>query len=110
MIRRKLLIAIAAAALYAVVLVTTASAALHRVQVTLTTGQVITTTVEVPAGASIASVQVPDLPAPVQEIVDLGPVEVPTPVPTPPPVEVPQVDVPEVDVPTPDATPVTGGG
>ncbi len=116
MIRRKLLIAFAAAALYAVVLVTSASAALHRVQVTLTTGQVITTTVEVPDGASVTSVEVPGLPAPVQEIVDLGPVEVPTPVPTAPPAEVPQVDVPEVEVPKPSATPEiqpgggTGGG
>src|SRR5688572_8213241 len=112
MIRRKLLIAFAAAALYAVVLVTSASAALHRVQVTLTTGQVITTTVEVPDGASVASVEVPGLPAPVQEIVDLGPVEVPTPVPTQPPAEVPQVDVPEVEVPEPEVTPGTqpGGG
>jgi murein DD-endopeptidase MepM/ murein hydrolase activator NlpD len=113
MTSRKLLIAIAAAALYAVVLVTSANAALHRVQVTLITGQTITVTVDVPAGTPVQQVQIPGLPAPVQNIVDLGPVEVPTPVPTVPPVQtpdLPDVDVPEV--PTPDATPGNqqGGG
>src|ERR687894_650764 len=45
---RKLLIALAATAMYAVVLVTTASAELRRYQVTLVTGQVMTVTVDVP--------------------------------------------------------------
>jgi murein DD-endopeptidase MepM/ murein hydrolase activator NlpD len=112
MTRRKLLIAITAAALYAVVLVTSASAALHRVQVTLVTGQTLTMTVDVPEGTSVQQLQIPGLPAPVQEIVDLGPVETPTPVPTVPPVETPEVQVPEVDTPTPDPTPGNqqGGG
>ena len=101
--RKLLTIATAAAALYAVVLVASASAALHRVQVTLVTGQTLTLTVDVPPGTPIQQVQIPGLPAPVQEIVDLGPVETPTPVPTVPPVDAPDVDVPEVDVPTPDA-------
>jgi hypothetical protein len=111
MTHRKLLIALAAAALYAVVLVTSASAALHRVQVTLVTGQTMTLTVDVPPGTPVQQLQIPGLPAPVQDIVDLGPVETPTPVPTPPPVEVPDVDLPEVD-PTPDPTPGNqqGGG
>ena len=55
MIGRKLLIALAAAALYAVVLVATASAEVHRVQVTLVTGQVLTVTVDVPPGTTVCS-------------------------------------------------------
>ncbi len=99
--RKLLTIATAAAALYAVVLVASASAALHRVQVTLVTGQTLTLTVDVPPGTPIQQVQIPGLPAPVQEIVDLGPVEEPTPAPTVPPVEVPDVDLPDVEVPVP---------
>jgi murein DD-endopeptidase MepM/ murein hydrolase activator NlpD len=114
MTSRKLLIAIAATALYAVVLVTSASAALHRVQVTLVTGQTLTMTVDVPPGTPVQQLQIPGLPAPVQEIVDLGPVETPTPTPTPtvPPVDTPDVDLPDIDEPTPDPTPGNqqGGG
>jgi murein DD-endopeptidase MepM/ murein hydrolase activator NlpD len=114
MTSRKLLIAIAATALYAVVLVTSASAALHSVQVTLVTGQTLTMTVDVPPGTPVQQLQIPGLPAPVQEIVDLGPVETPTPTPTPtvPPVDTPDVDLPDIDEPTPDPTPGNqqGGG
>src|SRR5918992_2359576 len=81
--RRKLGIALAAAALFGVLLVVPASAQLHRVSVTLVTGQTITTTVDVPPGASVESIQIPGLPAPVQSITDLGPVATPTPVPEP---------------------------
>ena len=57
---RKLLgIALAATALYAGVLVVSASAELHRVQVTLVTGQVLTVTVDVPAGTPVQQVQIP---------------------------------------------------
>ena len=115
--RKILSTAFVAAALYAVVLVTTASAALHRVQVTLITGQTLTVTVDVPAGTPVTQVQIPGLPAPVQDVVDLGPVEVPTPVPTVPPVQTPEIDLPEVDapdvdVPKPNPTPGNqqGGG
>lgn len=114
MIGRKLLIALAAAALYAVVLVATASAEMHRVQVTLVTGQVLTVTVDVPAGTPVTQVQIPGLPAPVQNIVDLGPIATPTPVATPtvPPVQVPNVKVPDVKVPNPVKKPgnQNGGG
>ena len=89
MTRRTLLTAIAAAALYAVVLVTSASAALHRVQVTLVTGQTLTMTVDVPPGTPVEQVQIPGLPAAVQEIVDLGPAQTPTPTPTASPVKTP---------------------
>ena len=103
MTSRKLLIAITATALYAVVLVASASAALHRVQVTLITGQTLTLTVDVPPGTPVEQVQIPGLPAPVQEIVDLGPAETPTPTPTVPPVETPEE--PKADEPTPEPTP-----
>ncbi len=106
---RKLLIALLAAALYAVVLVTSASAEIHRVQVTLVTGEVITTTVDVPPGASVSSVQIPGLPAPAQSVVDLGPVATPTPVPTVPPT--PTVPaVPEVKAPELPKQPDSGSG
>src|SRR4051794_25425516 len=107
---RKLLgIALAASALYAGVLVTSASAELHRVQVTLVTGQVVTVTVDVAPGSSVTPAQITGLPAPIQNIVDLGPVATATPVATPtipPTPTVPSVKVPSI--PTPGNT--HGGG
>jgi hypothetical protein len=107
---RKLLIALTAAALYAVVLVASASAEVHRVQVTLVTGQVLTVDVDVPPGTPVEQVQIPGLPAPVQNIVDLGPVATPTvpPAPTAPPVKTPAV--PDVDLPSPTPGNQQGGG
>ena len=78
MIRRPFLTAVVAAALYAAVLVSTASAQLHNVRVTLVTGQVMTLQVEVAEGATATAAQLPPLPAPAQTIEDLGPVQVPT--------------------------------
>src|SRR5215211_7877368 len=78
--RRKLVIALAAAALFGV-LVVPASAELHRVNVTLVTGEVRTMTVDVPPGQTVESIQIPGLPAPVRSVEDLGPVATPTPVP-----------------------------
>jgi hypothetical protein len=78
--RRKLVITLAAAAMFGV-LVVPASAELHRVTVTLVTGQSITMTVDVPPGASVESIEIPGLPAPVQSIVDHGTVATPTPTP-----------------------------
>ena len=113
---RPLPTAVTAAALYAVVLVATASAQLHQVRVTLVSGQVLTFTVDVPQGGTATAAQLPPLPAPAQSIQDLGPVQTPTPVPTPKLPQVPTPDVPSVQVPgvsgggkTPD-NPVTGGG
>jgi hypothetical protein len=79
--RRKLVITLAAAAMFGF-LVVPASAELHRVTVTLVTGQTMTLTVDVPPGASVESIEIPGLPAPVQSIVDHGPVATPTPDPT----------------------------
>src|SRR5687768_13421550 len=102
MTRRPFLTAAVAAALYATVLVSTASAQLHQVRVTLTTGEVMTFTVEVADGATATAAQIPPLPAPPESIEDLGPVQVPTPVPTPQlPLPTATPTVPDLPVPTP---------
>jgi Transglycosylase SLT domain len=77
--RRPLAIAIVAAALYAGVLVATASAQLHRVLVTLVTGQQLTMTIDVPPGTPVSSISIPGLPAPVKSIQDLGAIVTATP-------------------------------
>jgi len=83
--------AVLAAALYAVVLVSTASAEIHQVRVTLVTGQVLTLQVDVAPGSTATAAQLPSLPAPVKSVQDLGPIATPTPIPTP---QLPQVPVP----------------
>ena len=97
--RRKLVIAFAAAAALFGMLVVPAAADLHRVSITLVTGQTLTMTIDVPPGTAVESIQIPGLPAPVQSITDLGPVATPTPlptaVPTPPPA--PAVPAPAKD-------------
>src|SRR5215218_7658993 len=118
MIRRPFLTAAVAAALYATVLVGTASAQLHNVRVTLVTGKVLTMQVEVAEGATATASQIPGLPDPVQTVEDLGPVQVPTVVPTPQvplPTATPQVPplpipTPSVDKPELPGTPGGGGG
>jgi murein DD-endopeptidase MepM/ murein hydrolase activator NlpD len=100
---RKLLIALMAAALYAAVLVASASADQHRVRVTLVGGQVMTLTVDVPAGGSVTGA-LPALPGPVAGVEDLGPIETPSPSPTP------ELPIPTVGSPTPTETPTTAGG
>src|SRR3954463_11250400 len=96
---RTLLIALIAASLYAAVLTTSADADQHRVRVTLVTGQVLTLTVNVPPGGSVAA-SLPALPAPVQSVVDLGAIATPTPIPTPQ-LPAPTPTVPSVTGPTP---------
>jgi len=71
MSRRTLVIALAAAATFGLTAVP-ASAELHRVSVTLVTGQVLTMTIDVAPGAAVESVPIPGLPAQVQSITDLG--------------------------------------
>jgi hypothetical protein len=111
--RRTLLTALAAAALYAVV-VTSASAELHRLAVKLTNGQSVELTVDVPAGTSVQDVALPPLPAPVDSVVDLGPVSTPTPTATASPTQTPAPSV--TATPTPgnigsgDNAGSTGGG
>src|SRR3954454_24577208 len=108
MTRRKLLIALATAGLYAL-LAATASAELHRLQVTLVTGQTIVVTVDVPPGVPPTSVTIPELPAPASSITDLGPVATPTPVGTPELPAVPSPAQPGTPTPSP-ATPTPSPG
>ena len=103
--RWKPVTALAAAAMFGV-LVAPASAELHRVTVTLIDGQTLTLTVDVPPGASVDSIEIPGLPAPVQTVADLGPAETPTPTPTAAPT---QTAVPEL-TPTPSPTQTPQGG
>ena len=107
MIRRKLLIALAATALYAVVLVTSASAEMRQVRVTMTNGQTLTLTVDVPPGTAVQDLQIPGLPAPVQTIEDLGPAPTPTPSPTATATPTPTITITPTPTttPTPTATP-----
>src|SRR5215212_11467265 len=104
--------ALVTTALYAVVLVGTASAEPHTVRVTLVSGEVLTYTVDVSPGATATAAQLPPLPTPVQTIDDLGPVPTPTPIPTPqlPQVPLPTPTVPSVPNPTGNPLPDTGDG
>jgi hypothetical protein len=79
--RRKLVIGLAAAAMFGAIAVP-AAAELHRVTVTLTNGETVTLVVDVPPGSPLESIPLPGLPAPVESITDLGPVETATPTPT----------------------------
>ena len=100
--RRKLVIALCAAALFGVVAMP-ASAELHRVAVTLVTGQTVEMTVDVPPGGSVQSVALPSLPAPVASITDLGPVATPAPTATTTPAPT------TTATPAPTETPAAGG-
>jgi murein DD-endopeptidase MepM/ murein hydrolase activator NlpD len=111
MIRRKLPIALAVAAMYAALLATTASAEPHTVRVTLVTGQVLVMTIDVPPGGSPSASQLPGLPAPVESIEDLGPIGTPTPVPTPDlPVPTPELPAPGAPTPAPGTPEAPGAG
>src|SRR5829696_75751 len=104
MIRRPFLTAAVTAALYATVLISTASAQLHTVRVTLVTGQVMTLQVEVADDATATASELPPLPAPTQTVEDLGPVQVPTVVPTPQlPLPTATPTAPSLPIPTPDS-------
>src|SRR3954465_15573739 len=100
--RRPVAIALATSAFYAGIFVTTAHAEMHYVRVTLTTGQQITITVDIPPATPVEQLQIPGLPAPGASIVDLGSAEgPPSPTANPPPV----VHVTVTPPPTPTATP-----
>ena len=109
--RRKLVITLAATAMFGMVVVP-ASAELHRVAVKLTTGEEITLTVDIPPGQTAQSIEIPGLPAPVESVTDLGPVETPTPEPTQTPTPTPEATpekTPEgTATPSPTATPDVG--
>jgi Transglycosylase SLT domain/Peptidase family M23 len=96
---------LAAAAMFGV-LVVPASAELHRVSVTLVTGETLERTVDVPPGQTVQSVHIPGLPAPVKSVTDLGPVATPTPVPEPTATPtLPATPTPVTPTPTPTEQP-----
>jgi soluble lytic murein transglycosylase-like protein len=105
MTRRKLVIGIAAAAMFGV-LVVPASAELHRVSVTLVTGETRTVTVDVPEGSTVESAQIPGVrKKDVQSITDLGPVTTPSPEPTATETETAEPDPTKTPKPTPTKEP-----
>ena len=119
--RRKLVITLAATAMFGLVVVP-AHAELHSVTVRLVTGEEITVTVDVAEGQTAQTITIPGLPAPVETVTDLGPVETETPTPkptstatpertpeqtaTPAPTEAPNVG--QLPAPTPGATQTPG--
>jgi murein DD-endopeptidase MepM/ murein hydrolase activator NlpD len=108
MIRRPLLTALLATALYAAILVGTASAELHRVRATWDDGRVLIITVNVPTGTTVTAAQLPGASTPPQSIEDLGPIPTVTPIPTP---ALPQVPIPTPTVPSTGLpSPTPGGG
>ena len=93
MCRRKLIIVLATAGILGLP-AAPASAELHRVSVTLVTGQTLTMTIDVAPGTAIETLEIPGLPAPVQSITDLGVVPTPTPEPAPMPAGTPAIESP----------------
>src|SRR3954471_3783590 len=100
--RRPVAIALATSAFYAGIFVTTASAEMHYLRVTLVTGQQITVTADIPPDTPVDQIQIPGLPAPIASIVDLGSTEsTPSPTATAPPI----VTVEPTATPEPTAQP-----
>jgi murein DD-endopeptidase MepM/ murein hydrolase activator NlpD len=97
--RRKGIIAVIVATVGLGVAAIPASAELHSVTVVLATGQRINTTVDIPPGGSVSSVQIPGISGTIVQIIDNGPIATPTPNATP------QLPVPTVTVPGLPGTP-----
>src|SRR3954471_21197802 len=107
--RRPVAIALATSAFYAGIFVTTASAEMHYLRVTLVTGQQLTVTADIPAGTPVDQIQIPGLPAPIASIVDLGSTaRPPSPTATAPPVVT--VEPTATPTPTPQPTPEKSSG
>ena len=108
---RPLLTAVLATAIYAVILVGTASAEQHRVRVTLANGDVVTLTLDVAQGATATLAQLPPLPSPPTSIEDLGPDPGADGRPDAPASagSDPTPTVPNLPVPTPTGTPANPG-
>src|SRR5262245_46951883 len=77
--RRKGIIAVIAATVGLGVAALPASAELHSVTVVLVTGQRITTTVDIPPGTPASQIHVPGITGTISQIIDNGPIAVPTP-------------------------------
>ena len=110
--RRKGIIALIAATVGLGVAALPADAALHSVTVVLVTGERINVTVDVPPGTPVSQVKIPGITGAIAQVIDNGPIQLPTPVPTPqaPVPTVPSVpNVPSVPgAPKPSATSTPG--
>ncbi|HYM57083.1 MAG TPA: hypothetical protein VES79_03890, partial [Solirubrobacteraceae bacterium] len=110
--RRKLILVLVAAAIGFGVVALPAAAELHSVTAVLVTGERITTTVDIPAGMALRDVSIPGVTGTIKEVLDNGPVEVPTPGPIhqvpdapalPSPTGTPMPGAPEVPAGEPEA-------
>jgi len=99
--RRKLILVLVAAAIGLGVVALPAAAELHSVTVVLVTGERITTTVDIAPGTAPKDVAIPGVTGTIKEVLDNGPVEVPTPGPIP---QVPGAPA----LPSPTGTPTPG--
>src|SRR3954451_20892647 len=109
--RRKGIIAVIVATVGLGVAALPAAAELHSVTVVLVTGQRITKTVDIARGTPASQITVPGITGAIAQIIDNGPINVPTPTGTPLPAPtVPAVPtVPGTQKPKPPATPTPGG-
>src|SRR3954471_1948050 len=81
--RRKLIIAVIVATVGLGVAALPAAAELHSVTVVLVTGQRITKTVDIAPGTPASQIAVPGITGAIAQVIDNGPVNVPTPTGTP---------------------------
>src|SRR3954449_4206423 len=104
--RRKGIIAVIVATVGLGVAALPAAAELHSVTVVLVTGQRITKTVDIAPGTPASQITVPGITGAIAQIIDNGPINVPTPTGTP----LPSPTVPGVSTkPKPSATPTPNG-
>src|SRR3954470_21414085 len=108
--RRKLIIAVIVATVGLGVAALPAAAELHSVTVVLVTGQRITKTVDIAPGTPASQIVVPGITGAIAQIIDNGPINVPTPTGTPLPAPtVPAVPTVPGTKPKPKATPTPDG-
>src|SRR4051794_23861169 len=108
--RRKLIIAVIVATVGLGVAALPAAAELHSVTVVLVTGQRITKTVDIAPGTPASQIVVPGITGAIAQIIDNGPINVPTPTGTPLPAPtVPAVPTVPGTKPKPKATPTPNG-
>ena len=108
--RRKVIIAVIVATVGLGVAALPAAAELHSVTVVLVTGQRITKTVDIAPGTPASQIVVPGITGAIAQIIDNGPINVPTPTGTPLPAPtVPAVPTVPGTKPKPKATPTPDG-
>ena len=106
--RRKVIIAVIVATVGLGVAALPAAAELHSVTVVLVTGQRITKTVDIAPGTPASQIVVPGITGAIAQIIDNGPINVPTPTGTPLPTVTAVPNLPGTK-PKPKATPTPDG-